>query len=36
MLDMPLHVFDGITGVALKPASIEVLGDAAKLDDQIA
>ena len=33
MLDPPLHVLDGMTGVALVPAPVEVLGDGAELDD---
>ena len=35
MLDPPLHVLDGVAGVALIPAPVEVLGDRAQLDDQI-
>ena len=35
MLNPPLHVLDGVTGVALVPAPVEVLGDGAELDDQV-
>src|ERR1035437_11194017 len=35
MLDPPLHVLDGETGVALVPAPVEVLGDGPELHDQI-
>ena len=35
VLDPPLHVLDGVAGVALVPAPVEVLGDGAELDDQI-
>ena len=35
MLDPPLHVLDGVAGVALIPAPVEVLGDRAELDDQV-
>ena len=35
MLDPPLHVLDGPTGISLVPAPIEVLGDLAELDDKI-
>ena len=35
MLDFSLHVLDGKAGVALIPAPVEVLGDRAKLHDQI-
>ena len=35
MLDPSLHVLDGMAGVALIPASVEVLGDRAKLNDQV-
>ena len=35
MLNPPLHVLDTVTGVALIPAPIEVLGDGAELDDQV-
>jgi len=35
MLDLPLHVLDDVIGVALIPAPVEVLGDAAELNDQI-
>jgi hypothetical protein len=34
MLDPTLYVLDGVTGVALIPTPVEVLGDRAKLDDQ--
>jgi hypothetical protein len=34
MLDPPLHGLDGLPGVALIPAPVEVLGNAAELDDQ--
>ena len=35
MLDPPLYILDGMTGVALVPAPIEVFGDRAQLYDQI-
>jgi hypothetical protein len=35
MPDMPLDVVDGLAGVALVPAPIEVLGDHPELDDQV-
>ena len=35
MLDPPLHVRDGVAGVTLIPAPVEVLGDRPKLHDQI-
>src|SRR5665811_1124687 len=33
--DPPLHVLDGVAGIALIPAPVEVLGHGPKLDDQI-
>jgi hypothetical protein len=35
MLDFSLHVLDGVAGVALIPAPVEVLGDGSKLHNQI-
>ena len=35
MQDPLLNVLDGLTGVALVPAPVEVLGDGAELDNQI-
>ena len=35
MQDPPLHVLDGVAGIALVPAPVEVLGDGAELDDQV-
>ena len=35
MLDPLLHVLDGVTGVALVPAPVQVLGDGAELDNQV-
>jgi hypothetical protein len=35
MLDFLLHVLDGMTGVSLIPASVELLGDGAQLHDQV-
>ena len=35
MLDLPLDVFDLISGVSFVPAPVEVLGDGAQLDDQV-
>jgi hypothetical protein len=35
MLDSLLHILDGMAGVALVPAPVEVLSDTAELDDQI-
>ena len=35
VLNPPLHVLDAVTGVALIPAPVEVLGDRAELDDQV-
>ena len=36
MADPPLDVGDDLTGIGLVPAPIEVLGDKAKLDDEVA
>jgi hypothetical protein len=36
VLDPPLDVLDGLAGVALVPAPVEVLGHGAELDDQVA
>ena len=36
VVDPPLHLLDGVTGVALIPAPVEVLGCGAELDDQAA
>ena len=36
MPDPPLDVFDGLPGIALVPVPIEVLGDQAELDDEVA
>jgi len=36
MLDPALGVLDRLAGVALIPAPVEVLGDGAELDDQVA
>jgi hypothetical protein len=35
MLDALFYIFDGVAGVALIPAPVEVLGRGAELDDQI-
>jgi hypothetical protein len=35
MLDSLLHVVDGMTGVSLIPAAVELLGDGTQLDDQV-
>ena len=35
MQDPPLHVLDGVAGIALVRAPVEVLGDRPELDDQI-
>ena len=35
MLDLLLDVLDGVAGVALVPAPVQVLGDGAELDDQV-
>ena len=35
MLDPPLHVLDGMTGVAFVPTPVEVLGDGSELDDKV-
>jgi hypothetical protein len=35
MKDLPLHLDHDVTGVSLIPVSVERLGDAAKLDDQV-
>ena len=35
MLNPALHVLDRLTGVALVPAPVEVLGDGAELNDQV-
>jgi hypothetical protein len=32
---LPLHVPDGMAGIAFIPSAIEVLGDGPELDDQI-
>jgi hypothetical protein len=31
----PLHILDGVAGIALVPPPIEVLGDRSELDDQV-
>ena len=36
MVDPPLDVRDDLAGIGLVPAPIEVLGDKAKLDDEVA
>ena len=36
MPDLPLDVRDDLPGIALVPAPIEVLGDQAELDDEVA
>ena len=36
MPDPPLDVCDDLTGIALVPAPVEVLGDEAELDDEVA
>jgi hypothetical protein len=35
MLDALLHILDGLAGVALVPAAVQVFGNDAELDDQI-
>jgi hypothetical protein len=35
MLDPPLHVLDGQSGVTLIPAAVEILGDGAELDNEV-
>jgi hypothetical protein len=35
VLDPALHVLDRVSGVALVPLAIEVLGHEAELDDQV-
>ena len=34
-MDLPLHVLDGLAGVTLIPAPVEILGDGAELDNQV-
>ena len=36
MENPPLNLGDNLAGVALVPAPVELLGDAAELDDQVA
>jgi hypothetical protein len=36
MADMPLDVSDDLPGIGLVPAPIEVLGDQAELNDEVA